>query len=1489
MAPMSKSTTHTSTSDHDDGDGGAGTSMNTTTRTTPKGGSPRSTIRMPSSSSIQPAMNQYALLLPSKKTLCLAVNVNSNNNENSSRLPNSTAIATTSTKDQDPKKATNFTIRRGIDKAGDDGQTTMTATSIIGTIKNGGGQQQLQLQLHKRGGGGGGNAESPSKLNPFGGPSCFDPPPLADCAMDEYHHNHRRLPTSHGLRDDIDGKEGVPATTTGGAGAGAGADTTGTESSSSATTTPKTTETAERTSETGLKPTGSSSDTTTTSMDVDEDGNDDKSSSSNSNKNSAQQVDTITTTAAETSVSSEPSSFGVPNRQQHRDPLFESSSFSPSSSSSLPAARGGSNFGGTTCSVKSDDITVRTSSVSTTAKLLPQQPTDADANAHAASSKEEEEEQQQQQKTENEDSTGDFSVDIAQPQEPKSSSSLSQEQEQQQQQQSSIWAAVSSAAAAMMFGEKSTTATTTATTTTKSETTASSSLSSLQSSSSASTAMASAPPRTITAPQTPKEHDQQQELKQMNLEEEDMKRRQQQQQYQSQTLLPQITQRHQLQQQSPIDPSGHRRRSSRRSSSEYSSSSPAGVARRRARENDADGSSLSLQQPRLSLSNNPLGMIGGGRMKINLAATTSVTRVRYDMELVPPVVKGSPEFWQSIHTWPPKQNSLQQQSSSRSSTSDFVRPLEGSVLWIPPTRKEWEDCSSELLAVCTSAAWRQRQKKILEMTQQQEKQQTRQQHQSDDDEQQQQATAAATLPPFLPPLSKDYIHDRLQIDDPLRGYQIRHAQGGWLQGFLLWTNFTTWVHHLEFNSTIDESGIPAQIKQVRREQRQASSMGAKSTTTTTTIDTTNKFASALQSLKRHGTPDEGGIVLEGVAEIALVGGLGGGAGEMLLRLALEHIRNSRYTSPEDGSPKHYRYVLLQATSSSKPFYERYGFKRVGAVCRYGSSQPKPGGAATARITSSPDPTLARPTSFGPVQGYRHWTHAHETQASLDLHGGPSYMMCLELPDHDDPRFLAPASNLGHVMQYYCGTITKPLVQSLGASTTPPAKHRRSSSSSSHAKGKKPPMAPSLQSGTANDGDPPKRKRGRPRKKRTSFAHATNAAPGGDQQLHPTGLPPLAHTPASSAPSSKRRKLSEDCNYTDSSVLAELSYNGSAMDVEVDGEHSTKRNKKHGRGRPRRDSGTEGRSRSSSQDESLPAGTQVGESPDMLAFIPSRSSDMSSDSDKTKKSKQRPPGRPRRDPILLDQQANDESPKEATASTSDYFAVETFPRKRRSAALVASHLISEAKNIESAMWKGEENTDTKKSSSTPSPSKRSDSDCGKIPKSSSSSKARKSASTLDSGNIKTPPPSSSSTPSNRIMSAADYLDDCRIRKKSMTSSFPIEPNKLCKQQGLAHQRSQQSETKQIWYNKIIRNTKNAPDDLYFVLDYYSKSDSATLVPIAPTGNFARTRNERPRYQCQLLDTNDNWTTVRNISTNSRWEAVSPVQAVMKTSMVAQEAW
>jgi len=318
--------------------------------------------------------------------------------------------------------------------------------------------------------------------------------------------------------------------------------------------------------------------------------------------------------------------------------------------------------------------------------------------------------------------------------------------------------------------------------------------------------------------------------------------------------------------------------------------------------------------------------------------------VRYDMELVPRVHK-NPNFWTSLS----------------SSNYEVESPFFTSVVWRPNKRKEWEDCLSELVAVCTSAGLRKY------ATQQQQKNRKK--------------------TPFVPPLSREYIRDRIDIDDPMRGFQIRHATQGWLQGFLLWTNFTTWTHYFTWDSKHKLSGMA---------------------TTEHPKDVDATLAQELQALPRQGDPNDSGVIFPNIAEIALVGALG--CGELLLQMALEEIRQS----------KQYQYVVLQATVVSRSFYERFGFVRVGAVCRYGG------------------PTTP-PTLDTTIQGYRHWTHANECQKSLDMHGGPSYMMCLKLQPRTTRSASANSTQIQHgllqVMKDHT-VPTRPKIQATPMTPTP---------------------------------------------------------------------------------------------------------------------------------------------------------------------------------------------------------------------------------------------------------------------------------------------------------------------------------------------------------------------------------------------------------------------------------------------------------------------
>uniref|UniRef100_A0A7S1FVJ1 N-acetyltransferase domain-containing protein n=1 Tax=Corethron hystrix TaxID=216773 RepID=A0A7S1FVJ1_9STRA len=250
-------------------------------------------------------------------------------------------------------------------------------------------------------------------------------------------------------------------------------------------------------------------------------------------------------------------------------------------------------------------------------------------------------------------------------------------------------------------------------------------------------------------------------------------------------------------------------------------------------------------------------------------------------------------------------------------------PMSNGVIWSPKSREEWEECLDEMVNLCADAALR--------------------------------SSTLRGLRNEDPPLTREYIEDRINIDDPLRGYQIRCKYEGDLQGFVMTTTFTTWTNYFKWDSKHPAAGIRFPRKNQLLIERLSR-----------TRDKSGQFASELESQPRNGD-GVSGVVWNTIAEISLIGALG--CGEYLLRMALDDIRKQG----------HYKYVALQATKSSCSFYERFGFVRVGAVARYDF-----------------DPNSK-------VVGYRHWTYAEE-QINREKHGGPSLMMVKKI-SKDTPSIL----------------------------------------------------------------------------------------------------------------------------------------------------------------------------------------------------------------------------------------------------------------------------------------------------------------------------------------------------------------------------------------------------------------------------------------------------------------------------------------------------
>eukprot|EP00656_Telonema_subtile_P029645 TRINITY_DN32731_c0_g1_i3.p1 TRINITY_DN32731_c0_g1~~TRINITY_DN32731_c0_g1_i3.p1 ORF type:complete len:353 (+),score=47.96 TRINITY_DN32731_c0_g1_i3:153-1211(+) len=103
--------------------------------------------------------------------------------------------------------------------------------------------------------------------------------------------------------------------------------------------------------------------------------------------------------------------------------------------------------------------------------------------------------------------------------------------------------------------------------------------------------------------------------------------------------------------------------------------------------------------------------------------------------------------------------------------------LSESVVMRPLKRTDWVSCLGEMAALCEEAS-RQRAEKLQ-------------------------------LDLIPPPLSLAYLADRIDIDDPLWGYQVRSRSKGHLQGFVTVTAFTSWTLDFEWTNSHPKSGMPA--------------------------------------------------------------------------------------------------------------------------------------------------------------------------------------------------------------------------------------------------------------------------------------------------------------------------------------------------------------------------------------------------------------------------------------------------------------------------------------------------------------------------------------------------------------------------------------------------------------------------------------------------------------------------------------------------------
>eukprot|EP00939_MAST-03C_sp_MAST-3C-sp1_P003033 g3033.t1 len=241
------------------------------------------------------------------------------------------------------------------------------------------------------------------------------------------------------------------------------------------------------------------------------------------------------------------------------------------------------------------------------------------------------------------------------------------------------------------------------------------------------------------------------------------------------------------------------------------------------------------------------------------------------------------------------------------------KDMKGSVLRKVTDRKEWEDSLAEMLLLCNEAvrrsAARRREKGLPPIV-----------------------TPDHPVPDGKP-ITLEYIADRLDIDDPIWGYQIRTEKEGWLQGFVLVTNFTCWHRWFHWTSLAMEAEVfrvPHGETDIDRTWREAR-----------VRDVDGSLAKALDRQMRDGDINTEGVIFPHVAEISLLGGLRCGS-----RLVREVVREL------EKPTSLYEFIVIHATDNAIPFYERNGFVHVGAVAKHERKRNKTDGCELLPSSSS---------------------------------------------------------------------------------------------------------------------------------------------------------------------------------------------------------------------------------------------------------------------------------------------------------------------------------------------------------------------------------------------------------------------------------------------------------------------------------------------------------------------------------------------------------
>ena len=548
--------------------------------------------------------------------------------------------------------------------------------------------------------------------------------------------------------------------------------------------------------------------------------------------------------------------------------------------------------------------------------------------------------------------------------------------------------------------------------------------------------------------------------------------------------------------------------------------------------------------------------------------------------------------------------------------------------------------------------------------------------------------------------------------------------------------------------------------------------------------------------------------------------------------------------------------------------------------------PSDAAAVTATALASLD------LSNMPIVGYRHWTHANESERSLQKHGGPSYMMCLKLPERT-PESKSAATEPTACLQCGVGSSgtsdvsftdhllamllveNKPRVEQLGATSTPggPKFLRRSMSmpidiSSSRCLDTTSSGSSSPRVGKKQSRRAPDMKASGPKGKNNVTALSTAGSLIQNKAVRVAKMPKRSHSMAEvEGPPRKRQKVEPS-------------------------KSASKKSGARGRpGRPKKSSKAASEVRPPSPKDGKPLSyaqkqyhsVWLAVPPDSNSAAAGLSPPRAHPRERAALAAAKPPLRTRKPPPSIMSTTS----KKASSSSTTKRKVGRPPTKKvgRPAKKKQS-----AKSYRSSTSRSNRTTakaesgrifhsirgpdgkfvrvETKSSRSAPKRKKQKAEPAPK--KKGAKTDVRKKSSSKKKKKKKSPPIFASPAPP-----AERSLFDLMKSRKTRS----INPKTFRKQKVQAFPKE-----KNHFFNRIVRRKRGSAEKYFYVLEYDDTKKQLCLVPLITKGTLSGQREGRPRYRCDIGDTDSNF----KIVSASDYVVVRSC-AIMKTSLVASEAW